>query len=347
MKVLLTVFVLVILVVLIANDAFGQDPFLQLPRTSEEANQASKNVEDQSVPVNQPGLVYEEIRVARQKAEQYTDARSRSLPQYLQQLDSSKATFQQTSASWQQSAKECQKTGNADQLKQQLQQYVNFGLFGTDSSSLSSEISKLLSMQSKDLCKALVADQEIQSLRTASEADTDKARQLYTQQITFADQLQKAWSGRLAKLEKLQTDQLQTYDLQRMVPYLVGIVCLFAVLMFYGLTKYDRNLQMELVTSGQMIQFPTVMILLVIIVALAIPKTISENTVSALLGGIAGYVLSQGVGRAVAREAERRASITGDIPPSNSASLVADAANSNSPADAAPKRVSDPHDRIA
>ena len=89
---------------------------------------------------------------------------------------------------------------------------------------------------------------------------------------------------------------------------LVGIVCLFAVLMFYGLTKYDRGLQMELITSGQMIQFPTVMILLVIIVALAIPKTISENTVSALLGGIAGYVLSQGVGRAVAREAERRAS---------------------------------------
>jgi hypothetical protein len=109
--------------------------------------------------------------------------------------------------------------------------------------------------------------------------------QIYTQQITFADQLQKAWSTRLAKLEKLQTEQLQTYDLQKMVPYLVGIVCLFAVLMFYGLTKYDKVLQMELVTSGQMIQFPTVMILLVIIVALAIPKTISENTVSALLGG--------------------------------------------------------------
>jgi hypothetical protein len=341
MKVLLTIYVLVIFL-LVANCVFGQDPFLQLPRTSDEANQTSKNVEDQSIPVNQPGLVYEEIRVARQKAEQYTDAKSRSLPQFLQQLDSSKGVFQQTSASWQQSAKECQKTANSDQLKQQLQQYVNFGVgFGTDSQNLPSEIRKLLSMQSKDLCKALATEQEIQSLRSASDADTDKLRQLYTQQITFADQLQKAWSGRLAKLEKLQTDQLQTYDLQRMVPYLVGIVCLFAVLMFYGLTKYDKNLQMELVTSGQMIQFPTVMILLVIIVALAIPKTISENTVSALLGGIAGYVLSQGVGRAVAREAERRAAISGDTPPSNGASPTANAANNNLPDDAAANRVSD------
>jgi hypothetical protein len=66
---------------------------------------------------------------------------------------------------------------------------------------------------------------------------------------------------------------------------------------------------MELITSGQMIQFPTVMILLVIIVALAIPKTIGENTVSTLLGGIAGYVSSQGIGRAVAREGERRAGV--------------------------------------
>src|SRR6266446_6539634 len=103
MKPLLIIFVLVV-VLLVANCVFAQDPFLQLPRTSDEANQTSKNVEDQGIPVNQPGLVYEEIRVARQKAEQYTDARSRSLPQSLQQLDSSKGVFQQTSASWQQSA---------------------------------------------------------------------------------------------------------------------------------------------------------------------------------------------------------------------------------------------------
>lgn len=49
----------------------------------------------------------------------------------------------------------------------------------------------------------------------------------------------------------------------------------------------------------------TVMILLSVIMALGLAGILKENTLGTLLGGIAGYVLAQGVGRAAAREVSR------------------------------------------
>ena len=43
------------------------------------------------------------------------------------------------------------------------------------------------------------------------------------------------------------------------------------------------------------------MILLSVIMALGLANILKENTLGTLLGGIAGYVLSQGVGRAAAQ----------------------------------------------
>ena len=63
---------------------------------------------------------------------------------------------------------------------------------------------------------------------------------------------------------------------------------------------------MEWVASGQVIQFVTVMILLSVIMALGLAGLILENTLGALLGGIGGYILSQGVGRSVARRTQRQ-----------------------------------------
>jgi len=71
---------------------------------------------------------------------------------------------------------------------------------------------------------------------------------------------------------------------------------------------FSPELQMEWVTSGQVIQFVTVMILLSVIMALGLSGILHENTLGTLLGGIAGYVLAQGVGRAAAREVSRTAS---------------------------------------
>ena len=47
------------------------------------------------------------------------------------------------------------------------------------------------------------------------------------------------------------------------------------------------------------------MVLLIIICVLGISEILKENTLGTLLGGIGGYVLSQGVGRAARHEANR------------------------------------------
>jgi hypothetical protein len=90
---------------------------------------------------------------------------------------------------------------------------------------------------------------------------------------------------------------------------------LWAVILVIGLLSigtilvvkvFEHDLQIEWIASGQVIQFVTVMILLSVIMALGLSNILKENTLGTLLGGIAGYVLSQGVGRAAARAVTRR-----------------------------------------
>jgi hypothetical protein len=65
---------------------------------------------------------------------------------------------------------------------------------------------------------------------------------------------------------------------------------------------FSENIQMEWVASGQVIQFVTVMILLIVILTLGLSQFLKETVLGTLLGGIGGYVLAQGVGRATARD---------------------------------------------
>lgn len=96
---------------------------------------------------------------------------------------------------------------------------------------------------------------------------------------------------------------------------------LWAVILVIGLLSigaiwvvrtFPPELQIEWVTSGQVIQFVTVMILLSVIMALGLSDILKENTLGTLLGGIAGYVLSQGVGRAAAQAVSRTVAQTRD-----------------------------------
>jgi hypothetical protein len=89
--------------------------------------------------------------------------------------------------------------------------------------------------------------------------------------------------------------------------WIIGGFCLFALVLFVLLRWFPENVQVELVASGQVIQFATVMVLLIVICVLGISKYLSENTLGTLLGGIGGYVLSQGVGRAAARATQTAA----------------------------------------
>ncbi len=97
---------------------------------------------------------------------------------------------------------------------------------------------------------------------------------------------------------------------------LLLILSTACVLTILGIKLFDPVLQMEWVASGQVIQFVTVMILLSVVLALGLSSILKENTLGTLLGGIAGYVLAQGVGRSAARDVARAASGgAGGLPP--------------------------------
>jgi len=83
------------------------------------------------------------------------------------------------------------------------------------------------------------------------------------------------------------------------------VIGVFSVGTILAVKLFTPEIQLEWVASGQVIQFVTVMILLSVVMALGLAGILTENTLGTLLGGIAGYVLAQGVGRAAAREVSR------------------------------------------
>lgn len=118
--------------------------------------------------------------------------------------------------------------------------------------------------------------------------------------VNASDELAK----QLGELEKAQGKNVS--DLIQQLPWLVGILCGLFVGLILIIRFYPPEQQTEWVASGQVIQLLTVVTLLLIILCLAVTHVILENTIGTLLGGIGGYVLSQGIGRAAAREASRK-----------------------------------------
>jgi len=103
------------------------------------------------------------------------------------------------------------------------------------------------------------------------------------------------------KLSKLVTKA----DLTANIYWVIALIGAFSIGAILAVKLFSDGIQTEWVASGQVIQFVTVMILLSVIMALGLAGVLNENTLGTLLGGIAGYVLAQGVGRAAAREVSR------------------------------------------
>lgn len=103
-------------------------------------------------------------------------------------------------------------------------------------------------------------------------------------------------------LESISSKNKLTISLWTVVAAL-GLTCLLVIAV---VRIFPSEVQIELVVSGQVIQFITVMVVLSITLVLGLTETVKENTLGTLLGGVAGYVLAQGVGRAAASEAVRR-----------------------------------------
>jgi|GEM_PF-2260675 len=81
------------------------------------------------------------------------------------------------------------------------------------------------------------------------------------------------------------------------LPIMILIIGGLSIVAFGMVRLFPESVMLEWVVSGQVIQFVTVMILLSCIMALGLSGLIGENTLGTLLGGVAGYVLSQGIGK--------------------------------------------------
>ena len=157
----------------------------------------------------------------------------------------------------------------------------------------------------KDLKKSIDAFARI----VASKLAADRAR--LASEAPLANNLASAWEKRRDALVKAAAGQRkQTTDLfVAILPYIVLIFCVFGLSVIAVIRIFDEPVQLEWVASGQVIQFASVMVLLIVVASLGILHILEKEGIGTLLGAIAGYVLSQGVGRAAARAATREQSV--------------------------------------
>jgi hypothetical protein len=155
----------------------------------------------------------------------------------------------------------------------------------------------LRTLPPKDQCeqlKALTSDSELLSFidKEQSEIEAVKAE---------TGRLIKALQDRRAELFKHNQVAETQQNIFQYLWIIIGVIGLLSIGTIFVIKQFTPDIQQQWVASGQVIQFVTVMILLSVIMALGLASILKENTLGTLLGGIAGYVLSQGVGRAAAQ----------------------------------------------
>jgi hypothetical protein len=95
-------------------------------------------------------------------------------------------------------------------------------------------------------------------------------------------------------------------ELRNNVYLLVGVIGLFGILSILSIYVFPDNVVMEWVSSGQVIQFVTVTILLSVVLSLGLSGILEQDTLGTLLGGHGGYVLSQGGGEQQRTERKKK-----------------------------------------
>lgn len=167
-------------------------------------------------------------------------------------------------------------------------------------------------IDSQELClkwKEFIGDKDRQitligyfdKLKDTISIDMEQSNKKRSQASTLLDLLQK----RKDIIEKRLSEQSTKSGLANNLWAVIAAIGFFGLGAIIAVRCFDEKIQMEWVISGQVIQFVTVMILLSVIMALGLAGILKENTLGTLLGGVAGYVLAQGVGRAAARDVSR------------------------------------------
>jgi hypothetical protein len=93
------------------------------------------------------------------------------------------------------------------------------------------------------------------------------------------------------------SDNVASARVTRTMPWILGAIFLFGIASMLGIRFFSAEIQSELIGTGQLVQFVTILILFGALLALGLADKLQEQTLAALLGGLAGYVLSQGIGQ--------------------------------------------------
>jgi hypothetical protein len=160
----------------------------------------------------------------------------------------------------------------------------------------------------KEICASLKAatggDTRRQQLLDKLNADGDAYKKQLAQDAVLQPKIKDVISAVQSRIDKMDTRSTKK-SLTGYLFYLVGTIGGLSILTLLAVKTFPDAQQLEWITSGQVIQFVTVMNLLAVVMALGLVDILHENTIGTILGGVGGYVLSQGVGRAAAREVSR------------------------------------------
>lgn len=147
---------------------------------------------------------------------------------------------------------------------------------------------------------------DLDHLVEAQKKELERITDERTQRLDALISLKKEIDVYDRKLDEAAQTANTKMSLQTNLYVMILIIGLLSIATIGIVRWFPKDVMKEWVESGQVIQFVTVMILLSVIMALGLAGLLTENTLGTLLGGIGGYVLSQGVGRSAARAAMKQ-----------------------------------------
>jgi hypothetical protein len=281
-----------------SEDFFPVQPPNTLPETQDLVDQI-KDLQD--VPSTEPAIIYEETVKARRLMQRY-----RGFKIQPSQYDEAKSEFRESIAALQSVMNNNCDRNAAAEIRTRLSGLTSSDFFAPSAYPKTAQEARRLGLLSDpEICKAVksntLAITKIHDDEVAANQKRDSDR------LNYAEQIASAYADRYRRLQGLAKRSSESFWIRVTVMIVVISVIVFAWLIFTSAKTFsdNREIQMELISSGQLIQFPTVMVLLVVIVVLGLTAVLDDKTLGTLLGGIAGYVLSQGIGRAASREAVR------------------------------------------
>jgi hypothetical protein len=189
---------------------------------------------------------------------------------------------------------------NLSSFSDQLAQFVDSNVNLTED-----DVSNLKAKLTQDYLSQIIAEIDKARSEAQSSINTTQLKMKYAEQVEHALKERKKRIGEILDSNQFSNTDSKDNFLRSQLVWFIIILAFFGIGAMAVVRLFSPAMQEEWVASGQVIQFVTVMILLIIILCLALLGVVGEETIGTLLGGIGGYVLSQGIGRAATRATQQ------------------------------------------